>query len=132
MRNIHLSKVFVLTTGFIAIAWVLMLASCERWSPGAPVTFTTPYQAVMLNTGQGFFGKLEGMGTPYPVLTDVYYIQMQANQDTKQTTSIFVKRGKEAHGPDRMILNAQHILFIEPVATDSQVAKLIEEEKKKK
>ncbi len=38
---------------------------------------------------------------------------------------------KEWHGPDRMILNATHILFIEPVSPDSQVAKLIEDAQKK-
>jgi hypothetical protein len=44
---------------------------------------------------------------------------------------MLIKRGKEGHAPDRMIINAQQILFIEPVTPGSQVAKLIEELKTK-
>ncbi len=91
----------------------------------------TPYQAVLLTNGLAYFGKLERGGSAYPVLRDVYYIQSQVDQQTKQVANTLVKRGKEWHGPDAMILNATHILFIEPVSPDSQVAKLIEDAQKK-
>ena len=32
----------------------------------ASVSFETPYQAVLLTGGMVYYGKLEGMGTPYP------------------------------------------------------------------
>jgi hypothetical protein len=35
------------------------------------------------------------------------------------------------HGPDRMVLNGNHILLMEPVAPDSAVSKLIAELKKR-
>jgi hypothetical protein len=92
---------------------------------------TTAYQAVALDNGQVYFGKIEGLGSPYPVLTDVYYVQARVNPKTKKTTNILVKQGKEWHAPDRVVLNARHIVFIEPVTTGSQVAKLIEEAQKK-
>lgn len=38
------------------------------------------------------------------------------------------KRGGEAHSPDRMQINRQQVLLIEPVKTDSQIAKLIAEQ----
>jgi hypothetical protein len=38
---------------------------------------------------------------------------------------VLVKRGKEAHEPDRMYLNPGQILFVEPVGEKSQVAQLI-------
>jgi hypothetical protein len=88
---------------------------------------TTPYQAVVLTNGQTFFGKLEQGGSSYPVLMDVYYIQNQVNPETKQVTNTLVKRGREAHEPDRMILNAAHVLVVEPVKPDSHIGKLIEE-----
>jgi hypothetical protein len=97
----------------------------------ASIELKTPYQAIVLTTGQVYFGKLEKFGTAYPILTDVYYIQSQVNQDTKQVTNTLVKRGKELHGPSVMVLNAQHILFVETVNPDSTVGKLIEEAKKK-
>ena len=90
-------------------------------------TFTTPYQAVLLSNNSVYFGKLEGFGTPSPVLTDVFYIVTQTDPNTKETKNVLVKRGKELHGPDRMYLNANSIVFVEPVGTDSKVAKLISE-----
>jgi len=73
---------------------------------------TTPYQAVLLSNGSAYFGRLEGLGTPYPVLREVYYVQTRVNQDTKETTNILVKRGKEWHQPDHMILNANMIVLV--------------------
>ena len=37
--------------------------------------FDVPFQAVLLDSGQVYFGKISGLGTPYPVVRDVYYIQ---------------------------------------------------------
>jgi hypothetical protein len=42
-------------------------------------------------------------------------------------SNVLVKRGKELHGPDRMYLNPNSIVFVEPVGTDSKVAQLISE-----
>ena len=43
----------------------LFLASCN---PGSrTVKFETAYQAVFLDSGSVFFGRLEGLGTDYPV-----------------------------------------------------------------
>jgi hypothetical protein len=56
--------------------------------------------------GRGWeFGHLQDYGTSQPVLTDVYYVLSQTNQETKQVTHSLVKRGKELHEPDRMYLN---------------------------
>ena len=62
-------------TAIIVIVAAFMIVKNTR--PGAPVTFTTPYQAVLLTNGTAYFGKLEGYGTPRPVLTEVYYIVSQ-------------------------------------------------------
>ncbi|HTV65436.1 MAG TPA: hypothetical protein VMD98_07520 [Bryocella sp.] len=89
------------------------------------VVFTTPYQAVQLTNGTAYFGKLQGYGTSRPVLTEVYYIVTQTNPETKQTNNVLVKRGKELHEPDRMYLNPNQILCVEPVGPNSKVAQLI-------
>ncbi len=88
------------------------------------------YYAVLLSNGSVYFGHLEGMGAPFPVLTDVFYVQSATNPETKAITSILVKRGKEWHRPDRMILNEKSIVFVEPVGADSKVAELIAESRK--
>jgi len=92
--------------------------------------FSSPYQAIVLNNGQVYFGKLENASSQYPVLRDVFYIVSQSNPDTKQVANVLVRRGKEMHGPEYMVLNRQSILMIEPVKEDSQVSKLIAEQKK--
>jgi len=92
--------------------------------------FTTPYQAVVLTGGQVYYGKLENAAGLFPVLRDVFYIASQVNPETKQVQNVFVRRGKELHGPDYMVLNRQSIAFVEPVKEDSQVAKFIMEQKK--
>ena len=94
-------------------------------SLSAKVTMSTQYQAILLSNGSAYFGKLEGLGTPFPVLTDVYYVQSHEDPQTKQVANILVRRGKEWHAPDRMILNANMIVLVEPVNPASRVAQLI-------
>ena len=91
--------------------------------------FPTPYQAVLLSNGSVYFGKLAGFGGSHPVLSEVYYIVSQTNPETKQTSNVLVKRGKELHQPDRMYLTPNQILFVEPVGPSSKVANLIQESK---
>jgi hypothetical protein len=104
--------------------------SLTKETPQAPMIDAGKYYAVLLTNGSVYFGQVEGLGTPYPVLKDVYYVQSNVNQETKAVSNSLVKRGKEWHGPDRMILNEKAIVFLEPVGRDSRVAQLIEESKK--
>jgi hypothetical protein len=55
----------------------------------------------------------------------VFYVVSQTNPDTKQVNNVLVKRGKELHEPDRMYLNPNEVVFVEPVGTNSKVAQLI-------
>lgn len=117
----------LVTSGMLA-AVIVAGVGCQKVT-GSP-DLGTPYQAVVLTNGQVYFGKLDKLGAQYPSLNDVFYIHTQQNPETKQITNSLVKRGREMHGPDRMIINAQHILFIEPVRPDSQLGKLIDDAKK--
>jgi hypothetical protein len=120
------------------IAWVVALflsaglTACEHGHRHKAPEITTPYAAILLDNGQVYYGKLTNAGSNFPELTDVYYIQSQANPETKAVTSVLVRRGSEWHGPDRMFLNQHHIIFIEPVGTSSKVAQLIEADKQAK
>lgn len=86
------------------------------------------YRAVLLSDGMVLFGKLHGLGTPFPVLTDVYYVQTVVNPRTKTSTPVLIKRGKEWDAPDRTVLNASQIILIEPVTKGSKIMNLIEKE----
>jgi len=36
---------------------------------------SSKYYAVLLNNNSVYFGRLEGLGSEFPVLRDVYYVQ---------------------------------------------------------
>ena len=116
----------------VLLSAVFLLAACNRApQQHANVDMSgAAYHAVLLTNGSVYFGQMEGLGTPYPVLREVYYVQSNVNEQTKAVTNVLVKRGKEWHGPDRMIINEKSIVFIEPVGPDSKVAQLIAESKK--
>jgi hypothetical protein len=120
-----------LNSGLLAIAVALLAALLFRdvRATAAP-EFATPYQAVVLTGGQVYYGRLENAAGLFPVLRDVFYIASQVNPETKQAQNVFVRRGKELHGPEYMVLNRQSIAFVEPVKDDSQVANFIAEQKK--
>jgi hypothetical protein len=111
---------------------VTLLAGCNLDSlrgaqSAVPIKFSTEYQAVFLDNGQVYFGKLENPESTYPLLRNVFYVQNQVNQETKQTVSLLVKRGKEWHEPDVMYLNQRHVVMVEPVAPNSKVGQLIKQ-----
>jgi hypothetical protein len=117
------------------LAGLLLLLSTGCAAPAKTevqaVTFSTPYQAVVLINNSVYYGKLSGWGTSNPVLSDVYYIMSKTDPtDPKKVSNVLIKRGKELHGPDRMYLNPSQIILVEPVGADSKVAQLISEASK--
>jgi len=121
----------IVSLSAIAIAALLVVLVHQNWRTHAAPELSTPYHAVALTNNQVFFGRIDGLGSDYVVLRDVFYIQSRVvNAETKQVANVLVKRGGEWHAPDRMILNRQHVLLIEPVKADSQVDKLIAEQNK--
>ena len=122
----------VLICVWIVVGLLLGAAAASHIGRGKEpphVAFTTPYQAVLLANGSVYFGHLQDYDTAHPVLTDVYYIMTQTNTQTKQTSNVLVKRGKELHEPDRMYLTPNQIVFVEPVGPSSKVAQLIAQAK---
>lgn len=125
-RVVYFKKVRIFLFIFIALTYV---SGC---SEKPKIQLATEYQAVFLDNNQAFFGKMENPSSEYVLLKDIFYIQQQVNQETKEVKNILIKRGSEWHGPDRMYINKGHIVIIEPVSPDSQVAKLIKEAEEKK
>ncbi|MEK7554851.1 MAG: hypothetical protein AAB518_02615 [Patescibacteria group bacterium] len=89
------------------------------------------YQAVFLTNDQVYFGKLSRSDSQYPVLREVFYLQvtqvLQPSNTANPGTNVnLVKLGGELHGPeDAMFLNRDQILFYEDLKSDSQVVKAI-------
>lgn len=85
------------------------------------------YQAVFLDNGQVYFGKLERSRSDFFMLTDVFYLQSGVAVD-QNTNLALTKLGSEAHGPvDRMEINQEHVLFIEDMKDDSKVVQAIQQ-----
>ena len=119
-----------------------LISTAWGCSSGAPSFATTgsdaapkagsEYQAVFLDNGQAYFGKLEKADSKYTLLKDVYYIQSQQDPATREVNIVLTKRGSELHGPDMMYINHSHILIIESVTPGSKVGQLIKEAQAKK
>ena len=121
----------------IAVVALALIVAGALWAGrtllASPVK-SDQYQAVFLNSGQVYFGKLDTLGGDYISLTDVFYIQATANevdaqnpQDADTTTDLqLIKLGSEVHGPeDEMLINSEQILFIENLKADGKVTSSI-------
>jgi hypothetical protein len=122
---------FVLPAAALTIAVLAALTFTGTFSRSLIARQMPGYQAVLLDNNQVYYGILSGLNTDYPVLTDVFYVQTAVNTETKQASNILLKRGKEWHAPDRMMLSARHIIMVEPVTPGSTVAKLIQQANQK-
>lgn len=122
-----MNKVLSVVSILLAIAVILFALALTKGKSGAlgVPAFSTPYQAVLLDNGQVFYGKLSRLDTGFPEMTDVYYIVNTEDPQTKTVKHVLVKRGKELHAPTETFLEARHIVMIEPVGPSSEVAKLI-------
>lgn len=113
--------VFIIMLAVISIS----LMSCEK---SAKIEFNTNYQALLLSNNNAYFGRIENMDSQFITLTDIFYIQTKPTDDPKLVNNVLIKRGKEIHKPDKMYISREHVIAIEPVANDSQLADLIRNE----
>lgn len=123
-----LNKIALFVGGLVVGGFVVCLWMQHSSAP----KLDTPFQAVLLDSGQVYYGRVTGLGTDFPVLHDVYYIQSAQDPQTKQVSNVLIRRGKEWHGPEETVINARHLIMVEPVSPDSKVAGLIAEQEAKK
>jgi hypothetical protein len=93
---------------------------------------STEYQAVFLNNGQVYFGKVKTLNDHFANLTNVFYLSTQQAQPATSKTAAsgskfsLVKLGCELHGPqDQMLLNKGQITFWENLRNNGQVVQAI-------
>lgn len=84
----------------------------------------TTYQAIFLTNDQIYFGHLKNVSNDYLILSDVYYVKIDEENDK----NILVRLGTiEPHEPTgSMTVNKDQVLFWENLRPDSQVIKKIE------
>lgn len=96
------------------------------------------FQAVFLNGGQVYFGKISDLNRQHLKISNIYYlrvnqqVQPDANAAANPNDISLVKLGCELHGPeDDMVINREQIIFWENLKDDGQVTKAIAEYVKK-
>ncbi|MCC7007998.1 MAG: hypothetical protein IT184_04210 [Acidobacteria bacterium] len=114
----------------MTVTALIAALACDR-AEGAPqaVTLANEFHAVVLDNNAVYFGRVEQFGGPYLVLRNVYYVQTTVKPETKEPNSVLIRRGREWHAPDRMIIDSRHVVFVEPVTAESRVARLIAEDR---
>jgi hypothetical protein len=127
----------VLVLVVLGILFRGQLFKSKNQATGAAATSgASGYQAVFLTNGQVYFGKMTQANSDYPMLTDIYYLQVVqpplqgqqigATAQTAQQQISLVKLGNELHGPmDEMHISKAQILFYEDLKSDGQVVKAI-------
>ncbi len=92
-----------------------------------PEVDRSAFQAVFLQSGQVYFGKLARRSEDMYLMTDVYYLSEPREGFPRGQ---LVKRGSELHGPrEPMIVPARQVLLIENLRDDSDVVQAIKKHK---
>lgn len=92
------------------------------------------FQAVFLNGGQVYFGKVRDLNNKFVTLDNIYYLRVNeqvqpdtGEQQSQQNISL-AKLGCELHGPeDKMVINREQVTFWENLKDDGAVVKAITE-----
>lgn len=135
MKKISLKQTFISIGAVLVVAIVVLAALSFYRSTTAAAIDTSKYQAVFLNSGAVYFGKLQILNAGYMKITDVYYLQTQENDATNpqpaasssSTNLQLVKLGSELQGPtDEMIINKDQVTFFENLKSDGKVTQSIE------
>jgi hypothetical protein len=111
----------------LAIVVLLATSAYQNYRRFHKPLLTTPYQAVTLKNGNVFYGRIDHLGTDYPVLRDAFSVKQELDPETRQPLYVLVKRKDEINGADHIIFPFTTIAFIEPVRPDSTIGKLIEQ-----
>ncbi len=124
------SLVLLFSVVMLLIALVFSIATSKTRQESKYVD-TKQYQAVFLNGGQVYFGKITSLNEKYIAMSNIYYlrvnqtVQPNANSSSSNDVSL-VKLGCELHGPsDQMVINASQVVFWENLKSDGQVSKAI-------
>lgn len=115
-----------LPTGILVAALTLLAVHLLTAAPSP----RTEYTAVLLTNGATMYGKLSGLGSKFPVLEDAFTIEKSFDSNAAVENSIVTPRINDWNAPARTILNADHIVSVEPVAMASKLGQLIKQRKR--
>ncbi len=122
-----MKKAYWIAFGGIAVVCVVVLWSLWTRVTAFPSVPTDRWQAVFLDNGQVYFGKLKNHNATYVTLSDVFYLRYATDlTDAGEKNLNLVKLGGELHGPeDTLFVRKEAILFWENLKPDSRVVTTI-------
>lgn len=123
----YFAKGFVYSIVFWIVGVLIVAGTYQRFAmQNFPAIPQSKWQAVFLQNGQVYFGKLSETDSAYLALSDVYYLRSAA--DLQQNTSLnLVKLGGELHGPeDTIYVPKASVLFWENLKDTSRVVQSIQ------
>lgn len=134
VRVMRWSTSLMLVSLTILVVSLIGIIGFSKTHEQAKYVDTGKYQAVFLNGGQVYFGKITSLNNKYLAMSNIYYLRVnQTVQPNTSTTAAnndvsLVKLGCELHGPqDQMVINNDQVIFWENLKADGQVAKAVAE-----
>ena len=122
LKVVYISLLFSITVLIVGVVSSLFLFDGDRNKESRFVD-TGKYQAVFLNGGQVYFGKINDLNDSYIALSNIYYLQVNQSvqPDDKSSANNFTlaKLGCELHRPqDTMIIKQDQVIFWENLKDD--------------
>ncbi len=126
------------STTVLILAVVFAVRFVSGAAPESKFVDSSKMQAVFLNSGQVYFGRIGSLNEQYLTVSDIYYLRVsqqvqpgQTQANNAQNDISLVKLGCELHGPtDEMVINRDQVTFWENLKGDGQVAKAVADYKK--
>jgi hypothetical protein len=134
-RLMRILSVIVLVLAALIIGLIALYLAIGGSNEESKYVDEKKFQAIFLNGGQVYFGKIHSLNSKFITIDNIYYLRVnqQVQPDQKaaadsaanQDVSL-AKLGCELHGPtDVMVINRDQVLFWENLKDDGQVAKAI-------
>jgi hypothetical protein len=134
-------EVFVVLffSALLLAALSVWLASSNTIGGQSKEVNSANYQAVFLNIGQVYFGKIASLNDKYMVLNDVFYVNCNTGtsgnstcqQNGNNTYTLYKLGVNELHAPqDKMVINQSQVAYWENLKDSGKVVQAINQYKK--
>lgn len=119
LRVASVALLFSATILIVVLVWYFVIAGPRSESNYVE---SDKYQAIFLNGGQVYFGKIKDLNSKYVRMTDIFYLRVnqvvqpkQGADNTANNNGIsLVKLGCELHRPsNEMLINREQVVFWE-------------------
>ncbi len=126
------SVVLLFSSTILVVALLFSFVFSDNRKEESAFVNTNQMQAVFMNGGQVYFGKVTSLNKQYMTLRDIYYLRVnqavQPDGEQKADDISLVKLGCELHGPeDLMVINREQVIFWENLKEDGKVGKAVQQ-----